>query len=194
MAMPLGGLCARLRPRLEFPQGGPKLNKSNSVIKAICTRRSVRGYQPGPISREQLETIVDCGRLAPTAFNEQPWEFIVVTEHTTLVEIARIAPENCPFMGDATACIVVAGMANNSSVYLDGAAATENILLAAHSMQMGACWIQTQDKPYNDPIMELLGIPDTHLLVSMVSIGIQFQDAEPMQKRSLEEVLHWERF
>ena len=166
----------------------------SAVIKNMRTRRTVRGYQPGPVTRGQLETLVDCARLAPSALNEQTWEFVVVTSHATLAEIARLAPENCPFLTDAAACVVVAGRGDNRSVYLDGAAATQNILLAAHAMGLGCCWVQAYEKPYSDSVRELLGIPSSHVLCAMVSIGVPFGEVETPPKRELASVLHWEKY
>ncbi|MCP4603917.1 MAG: nitroreductase family protein [Proteobacteria bacterium] len=168
--------------------------KSNYVIESIRTRQSVRGYQPGPVTRDQLETIVDCGRLAPTALNEQVWEFVVVTEKATLMRLSEIMPENGPFLADASSCIVISGDREHRSVYLDGAAAVENMLLAAHAMDLGACWIQAFEKPYNNAVMELLEIPDNQVLVAVISIGIPFESIKTPPKRSLDDVLHWEKF
>lgn len=170
------------------------MRRQNPIIEAIRTRRSVRGYQPGPVSREELTIIVDCGRLAPSAMNEQLWEFVVVTEQAVLTRLARLAPDNGPFLADATACIVVTGATSHRSVYLDGAAAVENMLLGAHALGLGACWIQGYEKPYNAPIAGLLGIPATHVIVAIISIGIPFGEVESPPKRPLDDVLHWEKF
>lgn len=174
--------------------GERKEKLTNRVIEVIRTRRSVRGYQPGPVTREQIETVVDCGRLAPSAFNEQSWEFVVVENPAVLKDIAELAPDNCPFLPDASACIVVCGLRSNGSLYLDGAAAVENMLLAAHALGLGACWVQAKDKPYAGAIMQLLGIPAEQALVAMVSIGVPFGEVNVPKKRSLKDVLHWEKF
>lgn len=167
---------------------------NNPIIKAIRTRRSVRGYQPGPVSQEQLETIIDCGRLAPSALNEQSWEFIAVTKAETLATMADLMPENAPFLADVPAAIAVIGRGDHHSVYLDGAAATQNMLLAAHALGLGACWIQGYQKAYNPDITKLLKIPQTHVIVSMMSVGVPFGHASTPEKRSLKSVLHWEKF
>ena len=167
---------------------------TNPVIDTIRARRSVRGYQPGPVSRGKLELIVDCGRLAPTALNEQRWEFVVVTHNGTLLRLAELIPDNGPFVADAMAAIVVCGDPGHRSLYLDGAAATENMLLAIHSMGLASCWVQAMDKQYNPAIQELLGIPDRLVLVSIVPVGVAYADTPPQPKRPLADVLHWERF
>ena len=80
----------------------------NETIQNIKNRRSVRQYSDKPIPNEILKELVDCARLAPTARNEQPWEFIVVTDKSTLAELSRIATYG-PFIRDAAACIIVCG-------------------------------------------------------------------------------------
>jgi nitroreductase len=70
----------------------------------------------------------------------------------------------------------------------------ENMLLAAHAMGFGACWVQAHDKPYNNAVMKLLGIPAGQLLVAMVSIGVPFGEVKPPKKRSLKDVLHWGKY
>lgn len=170
------------------------MTSTNQVIAAIRSRRSVRGYQPGPVSREQLESIVDCARLAPSALNKQCWEFVVVTRHETLVRLAALIPDNGPFVADAMAAIVVCGDPGHRSLYLDGAAATENMLLAIHSLGLASCWVQAMDKPYNPDIRRLLGIPERLALVSIVPVGVAYAEPGPQPKRPLSEVLHWEVF
>ena len=71
------------------------METANALIDIIKTRRSVRRYAPGPVPREVLETIVDCGRLAPTSNNLQTWEFVVVTDRDALRRIGEIAT-HCP--------------------------------------------------------------------------------------------------
>lgn len=161
------------------------------AIEALKTRRSVRAYLDQPVPRELLEEIVDCARLAPTALNLQPWEFVVVTEKQRLREIAR-ATDYGRFIEQAAACIVV--LCRNTKYYLeDGSAATENILLAAHALGLGACWVAGDKKPYADQIRRLVGAPEGYRLVSLVPIG--YPAEKPVkQKRPLREVLHWERF
>lgn len=168
--------------------------EDHPFLQLIRTRRSVRRYRPGhQVRREQLEAIVDCGRLAPTANNAQSWEFVVVTEPERLRRLGQIATFG-RFIADASACIVVCGDPRNRSVYLDGAAATENMLLAIHALGLCSCWVQGYEKDYNQAIKRLLEIPDQYVLVALVPVAVAEGPASPPPKRSLGEVLHWERF
>lgn len=101
------------------------------AIEVLKPRRSVRTYTREPEPKEIIEDIIDCGRLAPTAVNIQPWEFVVVTDHGMLRRIANTADYG-KFIADALVCIVV--LCRDSKYYLeDSSAATQNILLAARA-------------------------------------------------------------
>src|SRR5512140_3683168 len=97
--------------------------------EAMAKRRRIRKYKPGPVPKETLSKLIDAGRLAPTGNNEQPWEFVVVTEREKLRQIGALA-EYGKFIADASACIVVLCQPNRHYVE-DGSAATTQILLAA---------------------------------------------------------------
>jgi len=159
------------------------------AIEALKTRRCVRAFRREAVDRGILEEVVDCGRLAPTALNIQPWEFVVVTDRTMLQRIAQ-ATDHGRFIADAGACIVV--LSKTTKYYLeDGSAATENILLACHARGLGACWVAGDKKPYADHVVRLVGAPESCKLVSLIPIG--YAAEEPTcQKRPLADVLHWE--
>ncbi|MGE5487937.1 MAG: nitroreductase family protein [bacterium] len=160
-------------------------------ISALKTRRSVRAYTGEPISKEVLTDIIDCGRLAATANNVQPWEFVVVTDPEKLRAIADIT-EYGKFIANAAACVVV--LCRDSKYYLeDGSNASQNILVAAHAHGLGGCWVAGDKKPYADTIRELVGAPEGLKLVSLLALGHPAEKPEK-EKRPLSEVLHWEKF
>ncbi|MFH1130858.1 MAG: nitroreductase family protein [Pseudomonadota bacterium] len=169
------------------------MDLENPMIKAIRDRRSIRKYCDGKISKRTLETIVDCGRLAPTSNNRQTWEFVVVTDQEKLRQLAGLATYG-KFIAHAQACIVVCSGPNNRSMYLDGSAATQNMLLAIHSLGLASCWVQAVEKDYNQAIKNLLKIPNEFFLVSMVPVGLPDKEAKMPKKRPLKELLHWESF
>ncbi len=168
--------------------------EEHPVIHALRTRRSVRRYRPEPVTRAQLELIVDCGRLAPSANNVQQRDFVVVTEPEKLARLSELATWG-KFIRDAGACVVVCGDPQNRSVYLDGAAAVENMLVAIHALGLASCWVQGFEKDYNAPIKELLGVPEPLVLVALIPVGHPADASTTTpKKRPLAEVLHWERF
>jgi nitroreductase len=164
------------------------------AIDAIKIRRSVRQFQNKPISRNILEVLVDAGRYAATARDIQPWEFIVVTDRETLKKIAELA-ENGRFIADAASCIVV--YTNDTKYFLeDGSAATQNILVAAASLGIGSCWVAGDKKPYCADVSYLLGVPMGYKLISIIVLGypVDKNALNVAEKRSLKELLHWEKF
>lgn len=162
------------------------------AIETIKTRRAVRAYEGKPIPKEILEEIIDCARLAPSAKNVQPWEFVVVTDKTKNKRIAELTDYG-KHIESAAACIVVC--CRNTKYFLeDGCAATENILLAAKALGIGSCWVAGHKKPYCDEIRKLLEIPKDLIIISLVPLGYPKGKTEPHNKRMLEEVIHWEGF
>ena len=161
------------------------------AIECLKTRRSIRSYKPGPVDPKVIEDIIDCGRLATTAINIQPWQFIAVTERETLAEIGGMTNHG-KFIADASCCVAV--FCDKGKYYLeDGCAATQNILLAAHAHGLGSCWVAGDKKPYVGEMGRLLGVPDNYTLVSLIAIGHAGSVPSPA-KKTLEEVLHWEEF
>jgi nitroreductase len=161
------------------------------AIEVLKTRRSVRAYINEPVSRKTLEDIIDCGRLAATAINVQPWEFVVVTEPAMLRRIADITDYG-KFIPQAGACVVV--LCKDTKYYLeDGSAATQNMLLAARAHGLGSCWVAGDKKPYASDICRLVGAPPGCRLVSLIPIGYPAETPE-QPKRPLSEVLHWEKY
>ena len=161
------------------------------AITCLKTRRSIRAYDPRPVSDETIADIVDCGRLAPTAMNEQPWVFVVVRDPAVRRRIAE-AMGHSAFVAEAPVCVAV--LCRQSDYLLeDGSAATENLLLAATAHGLGSCWIAGHKMAYASEIVRLLGAPDDQVLVSMVSIGFAAESPSP-DKRTLSDVLRWERF
>ncbi len=162
------------------------------AIEAIKKRRAVREFENKPVPREVIEDIVDCARLAATARNVQPWEFVAVTDPLRLKALARATGVNGPFIAEAAACILV--FCRDTKYYLeDGSAATQNIIVAARAHGLGSCWVAGDKKTYADEIRKMVGAPAACKLISLVPIGWPAEEPQP-KKRPLAEVLHWESF
>ncbi len=162
------------------------------TFQAISSRASVREYTDKPVPRPLLEKLVDSGRMAPSARAVEPWEFVVITDRVKIDKIAAIAP-NGKFLNFAQAAIVII-CAETKYFIEDGCAATENILLQAADIGLGACWIAGDKKPYAESVLKMLNAPAGTKLISIVSIGWPKQKHSHHKKRSLEDVLHWEGF
>ncbi|HBC85777.1 MAG TPA: nitroreductase family protein [Lentisphaeria bacterium] len=162
------------------------------ALEVLRKRRSIRKYLKKPVSKTVIETIIDCGRLAATARNEQPWEFIAITDAKMRKILADIT-EYGKFIADSPVCICV--FCKDSKYYIeDGSAATENILLAARALGLGTCWVAGDKKPYAEKVGQILGVPAGYRLMSFISVGYSEDLDQKCTKRPLNEVLHWEKF
>lgn len=160
--------------------------------EALITRRSIRRYKDTPIPAEIIKQIIDAARLAPTANNRQPWEFIVVTRQETRLKIADLADYG-KFIAQAPVCVAV--FCQDIKYYLeDGSAATQNILLSAWAQGIGSCWVAGDKKSYCQPISRLLDVPQEYKLVSLIALGYPIGKHAPHHKRDLSEILHWENY
>jgi len=159
------------------------------ALEAIRKRRSIRQYTGDPIPRQDLETIVDAGRLAATGSNQQPWDFIVVTDRHMINQL-KVAS---PWMDKAGAIIAVV-MDPSSRWWLeDGAAAVENMLIACTALGYGACWLEGYTLPREEEFKALLGVPEDRRLLTLIPVGVP-AEAPTRQKKTLEQVIHWERY
>jgi nitroreductase len=168
------------------------------IIDIILCRRSIRQFTPEPVNREALILLLKAAMAAPTACNSQPWEFVVVTEEEKLDCIRAKLPfarYNNP------AAIVVCGnpeIAHNTAAreywVMDCSAATENILIAATGMGLGAVWIGIH--PYASRIKllrETLGIPENVTPLCMVFIGHPAEKKEPRTQYD-EHRVYWQSY
>lgn len=159
------------------------------ALEAIRKRRSVREYTGDPIPREDLETIVDAGRLAATGGNKQPWDFIVVTERE-MIDKLKVASK---WMEKAGAIIAVVMDPFSRWWVEDGSAAVENMLIASTALGYGSCWLEGYTLPREEEFKELLGVPKEKRLLTLVPIGVPTK-WPTKEKKPLEQVLHWERY
>lgn len=161
-------------------------------FSVVRQRTSVRNYSPRPISQNDLEMLIDAGRLAPTARGEEPWEFILVTDKNSLGRLAEMT-DHGRFLKGAAAGIIT--LCKDTKYYLeDGSAATENILLAATALGIGSCWIAGDKKSYTAEIMKYLDVPSGYKLVSIIALGYPETQSSLHKKRSLQSVLHKGKF
>lgn len=170
-------------------------NAEKAVIDNIMTRTSVRQYQDKAIEQEKVETLLRAGMAAPTAVNKQPWHFIVVNEKSMLEKIAEVN-HNKRMLKTAPLAIIVCGnlekaLTGNAQQYWiqDTSAATENILLAAHGLGLGAVWTGLfPNKDRCEPICKLLGIPEHIIPLNIIIIGYPAESPTPKDKWKPENV------
>ena len=160
------------------------------TFTTIKKRRSVRDYTGEKIPQDTLEMIVDAARWAPSGYNRQPWEFIIITNREMIGKL-KVAAK---WMENAAAIIAIVLDPDASKFWLeDGSAAIQNILLAATALGYGSCWLQGYTEPNETSFKSLLGVPPEKRLLTLIPIGVPVSWPEK-EKKPLEEILHWERY
>lgn len=146
------------------------------LIEGIFTRRSIRKYKKGQITQDQIDTLLKAAMYAPSARNQQPWHFIVITDRDIINKIMLVHPY-AKMLSEAQIAILVCGDKNLelSKDYwvVDCSAATENILLAAHGLGLGAVWLGLHPREERkDAIKEIFKLPINVEPLSLISVGI----------------------
>ena len=163
-------------------------NAADAVLENIHNRKSVRQYTPEPVSQEHIETMLKAAMAAPTAVNYQPWRFVVVTDRAQLDEMAELLPY-AKMLKQAPLAIVVCGetvwMGGNENPYWqqDCAAATQNLLLAAEALGLGAVWTGVYPNETLYPkLHDFLNMPPEVQPFCAIPIGHPAGDDKPKDK------------
>lgn len=175
--------------------GGNKKNKQNKqtqniAIDNIMTRVSVRHYSDKKVEQEKIDTIVKAAMAAPSGMNKQPWEILVVTDEQKLKDIVPVAP-NARYSQDAPLVIIVCGDRNLSDALWvqDCCAATENVLLAAHALDLGAVWCMCYPiQEIVSGVQKLFNLPENIVPLSIIPIGYPLEKQQPKQKYDVKKV------
>ena len=174
-------------------------DSANIVINNIATRTSVRQFTDQPIDKTTLETIVRAGMAAPSAVNKQPWAFVVVTAHEALDNLQSVHPY--ANLKTATAAIIVCGdmektLQGAAREYWiqDCSAATQNILLAAHALGLGAVWCGVYPDPKRvTEVSKALGLPESVIPLNIITMGYPASQPQPKDKWKPENI-HYQRW
>jgi nitroreductase len=146
------------------------------LFDGLITRRSIRKYTGEKINEDKIIEIVKAGMFAPSANNTRPWHFIIVDNRELLNGIMEIHPYS-KMLAEASHAILVCGdekLQNGPGYYvLDCSAATQNILLAAHSMGFGAVWLGVEPKSdRKKAVKKIFGLPEHIQPVAIISVGV----------------------
>jgi nitroreductase len=171
------------------------------VLEAIKGRRSIRAFKSQNIPEEIVEKLVEAARWAPSAGNIQPWEFVVVRKPETKRKLAEAALGQT-FIEEAPVVIVVCANENRSmqgygmrgkTLYCiqDAAAATQNILLTAYSLGLGACWVGAFKE---EEAKEILKVPSGVRPLAIIPIGYPDEAPTPRSRRPISQITHHESF
>ena len=167
----------------------------NQAVKNIMTRVSVREFTGEKISEAQLDTLLRAAMAAPSAINKQPWAFIVVTDEAKIAALGKALPYSRCSNKPAVAIIpcgdlskAIEGEMANFWIN-DVSAATENLLLAAHAMGLGAVWTGLHpDMSRAKMVQEMLGLPEHIIPLCVVPVGVPAEQPEIKDKYKPENI------
>lgn len=166
----------------------------NPVIENILSRKSVRDFIGKKVENEKITILLKAGMAAPSGRDLRPWELIVIQNRSTLDSMAAELPY-AKMLNKAPMAIIVCGDSIRSSYwYLDCSAVSENILLAAESLELGAVW--TAAYPYEDRIntvRKYTNIPENIIPLCVIPIGYPNGSQSPKNKFD-EKKIHYEKF
>ena len=172
------------------------------VFDLIQERGSIRKYKDTPIPSSDLQTILEAARLAQSAANRQPWQFIVVTDKTLLEKLVDAAhwPDRPPQSSVSTAPTVIICLADPEisrkvgpfdGFLTDLAIAIENMAVTAWQLGIGSCWIGAFQE---DKVKTLLNIPEKLRVVSLLTLGYADEHPRPKKRKRLNDIIHYQQY
>lgn len=189
-------LSAKVMFFSENSAGQNAVPAETAVMNNILSRTSVRAYQSRPVEDEKVEKMLRAAMAAPTAGNKQPWRFVVIKDRPILDSISTHF-HTMKMAGHAPLAIVVCGDMDSTFPgdgrdywVEDASAATENLLLAAHSMGLGAVWCgiypMQQRVAY---LKKLLQLPGNIVPLNVIPVGYPAEKTAPKDKWKPENIL-----
>ena len=171
------------------------------VFEAIKTRRSIRAFRPDLIPRESIRKILDAARYAPSAGNLQSWEFILVEDISNIIKLCDACLEQ-QFILRAPLIIVVCTDTDRSAVLYGSrgkyfysmaevCAAVQNLMLAAHSLGLGTCWVGAFDE---QKVRAYLNLPAAVVPIAIIPVGYPELIPQTPQRASIGDITHFEKY
>lgn len=187
----------------------------NPVLEAICTRRSIRAYEPRLVPRDLLKTLIEAANQAPSGMNTQPWRFVVIEDKGLRKKLVETAVPNSkkyleplrevnptryqlimkryeeledPVYYSAPAIVFVIGRGTYASDSCPLACA--NLMLAAHSLGLGSCWVKLGSMITDNPeIVEALELREGEAIFGPILIG--YPGDQPKAPPKKDPVIKW---
>ncbi len=170
------------------------------IFEVIKNRRSVRSFTSEKVSDDKLEKMIEMAQMAPSAGNLQSWEFIIIKKKDTREKLASVAGQK--FISEPPVLIVVCANQDRSSrkygergsnLYSiqDSAAAIQNILLTAQSLDLSSCWIGAFDE---EAVSQILNIPEGIRPVALLPVGYAKEVPNRPKRYPSNKVVHKEKW
>ena len=167
------------------------------LSEVIKKRRSVRDYLGRIVEDEKLSEVLEAGRLAPSASNRQEWRYIVVKEESTRKKIAEAA-NNQTFIAKAPVVIVCCADTDGHTMKcgqkcypIDCAISVDHMTLRAVDLGLATCWIGAFSA---DKIKKILNIPENIVVFEILPLGYPAKSGAPTPRKSLKEIIHYEKW
>jgi nitroreductase len=161
------------------------------ILEGIYTRRSIRQYTDEPVGREQLLEIIRAGMWAPSGLNNQPWRFAIVRDAEVRRQLGKLTRYHTVIEA-SSACIAVfidkEAMYHETKDHQSMGACLQNMLLAAHGLDLGAVWLGEILKSA-DAVRKLLGLPDQYDLMAVIAVGHPVKTDRSSTRKDIKEVL-----
>ena len=159
--------------------------EEKNAIEIIMARKSVRSYTSRPVEKEKVDIMLKAAMAAPSAVNKQPWAFIVIDDRDVLNKLAEVLPY-AKMTAEAPMAIVVCGDLAKS---LDCSAASENLLLAAEALELGAVWTAIYPEEQRiENVRKVLSLPEHIVPFNLIPIGYPQRNEEAKDKFKQENI------
>lgn len=154
------------------------------TIETIFNRKSVREYQDKAVEAEKIDLLMRAGMAAPSAMDRRPWEIVVLNNKEAMASLSESLPY-AKMLAQAPMAIIVCGDVTKSenNWYIDCSAVTQNILLAAEALGLGAVWTGVYPSEERvKMVSEALGLPENIVPLNVIPVGYPAGDAQPKDK------------
>jgi nitroreductase len=148
------------------------------LLSLLRKRRSIRKYQPRPIEKEKIETLMEVLLRSPSSRSLNPWQFIFVSDPALLAKLGKSKKHGASFLKNAALAVVLCADPQQCDVWVEDCSVAATLLqLAAEEMGLGSCWVQIRLRHHDEAqsaeafIKDLLQIPDHLAVASIVGLG-----------------------
>ncbi|MFO7676878.1 MAG: nitroreductase family protein [Thermoplasmatota archaeon] len=169
--------------------------KSNGILSLITSRRSIRRYTSQQLSQEDIKKIVEAGRWAPSAVNGQPWRFIVISDSGIKKQVGDASRFYKVVNRHASdAAVIIAVCAKNKTYRwadMDCAIASQTMMLQAHSLGIGSCFLGIFNE---EKIKQILGLPEKMKVVNLITLGYPDGEGNAPPRLSFDDIVFYDGY
>jgi nitroreductase len=171
-------------------------------LPLIQKRRSIRKFQEKPVENEKIEMLIEAALRAPSSMGRNPWEFVFVTDQTSLERLSKAKQHGSAFLRNAPLGVVISADPDKSDVWIEDTSIAATFLqLIAESAGLSSCWIQIRERMHDgvktapDYVSEVLGIPRRLKVACIIAVGYPDETKSAHSKEDLPyEKVYFERY